>query len=90
VIGLEKQRGFSCLQETDAGKARAGERAVADLEAQRLERFTELAEGVRRRIALQEQRGVEGDAVELAQTADQPRERLARELRFAQKNPPLI
>jgi len=62
------------LQERDAGKACLRERALAGAKTERLDRFEELAQRMRSRKALQEQRRIERNAVELAQAADQPRE----------------
>jgi len=76
AVGLDDEgrpRRFA-LQEGNARVGRFCERALAGAEAERQDRFEELAQRVRSRETLQEQRRVERDAAELAKAADQPRE----------------
>jgi len=88
AVDFREERRLAALEETDAWTGGALERAIADLEAQRLQRLTELPQRVRGRKALQKERGVERHAIDLAQAADQPRERLSREFAFPQAAPP--
>src|SRR3954471_362184 len=62
------------LQESDAWQRRARDIGLAGAKAERLQRFDRLMMRMRRRKALHENRGVERQAVDLAETADQPDE----------------
>jgi hypothetical protein len=77
-------------QKRDAGEARLRQRRFADAETKGLQGFEELAAAMRRRITLQDQGGIEWQAVDLAKAAYQPDEVVPRQFPLQQPLPPAL
>ena len=74
VVGPDNEGRFQAfaLQKADAGIRGSGEPAKAGAEAESLHRFAKLARRMRAGKALYQQRGIEWNAVELAEATHQP------------------